>query len=119
MNTEFCINCGHKNLFAATKPKFCAGCGKPFNVTSVAVSSQEEGGESKTNISSFDLKKLRASIKVESEQKKTSLDDLWSNPLSQDEVYLRADPNLPDPSVVLKQNQQDCAPAKQAKNVDE
>ncbi len=29
---EFCVKCGHKNLFESVKPKFCAGCGQPFNV---------------------------------------------------------------------------------------
>jgi len=46
MMHEFCVQCGHKNLFESVKPKFCAGCGQPFNVggaiVSRANSSEEE-----------------------------------------------------------------------------
>ena len=38
MMHEFCVQCGHKNLFESVKPKFCAGCGRPFNVGGAIVS---------------------------------------------------------------------------------
>jgi hypothetical protein len=31
MNVEYCTQCGHKNVYSATPPNFCGGCGTPFN----------------------------------------------------------------------------------------
>ena len=41
MNKEFCIQCGHKNIFEVSKPRFCAGCGNQFNTLAKANSPKE------------------------------------------------------------------------------
>ena len=42
MNSEFCMNCGTKAYFGATKPKFCPDCGEPFNQGGVAHGAEQE-----------------------------------------------------------------------------
>ena len=31
MSVIYCQNCGHKNLFSLTPPRFCGQCGEPFD----------------------------------------------------------------------------------------
>ena len=63
MNKEFSINCGDKNIFEVSKRKYCAGCGSPFNTSSVSKYKQvEEIEEEQYDSPSFDINKLKASI---------------------------------------------------------
>lgn len=49
----YCPSCGFKNLFVATRPKFCSSCGEPFSAGDVlprkkekeAVDIDEEGSD--------------------------------------------------------------------------
>ena len=38
----YCPSCGSKNLFAATRPKFCSSCGEPFSVSDVLPSKKKK-----------------------------------------------------------------------------
>ncbi len=62
MMHEFCVQCGHKNLFESVKPKFCAGCGQQFNVGGATVSranaSEEEGLEESEQMPKLNKQKL-------------------------------------------------------------
>ena len=74
MNKEFCINCGHKNIFEVSKPKYCAGCGSPLSTSSVSKYKQvEEIEEEQYDSPSFDINKLKASIIAENNQSKKTL----------------------------------------------
>ena len=120
MNKEFCINCGHKNLFEVSKPKFCAGCGSPFNTSSASVSRREvEEEEEREGPVSFDLKKLRAGIMAETQASKVSLDDLWKDPAPKDPNSYRAPSNDPSGKEILRKTMQECSKAKAAKEIDE
>ena len=120
MNKEFCINCGHKNVFEVAKPKFCAGCGTPFNTTSAAISKRgviEEDNESPLGY--IDMAKLRASIVAETSKSKRSLDDLWKDPSPRDPNFYRDPSSDPSGNEIIKQTMIDCAPVKAAKEIDE
>lgn len=86
LNQEFCINCGSKNTFEVTRPKFCCGCGQPFNRTS---KQSESSNVSPSNEETDELSKIR-NLKEELKGNATykasyssiSLDELWSNPLN-------------------------------------
>ena len=122
MNKEFCINCGHKNLFEVSKPKFCAGCGVSFNTsmasTSRKVSSQEEESEEEEYQSaSYDIQKLKASIIAESASNKKTLDELWSDPAPRMVGNQREASSDPSGADILKQTMKDCAIVKEAKEI--
>lgn len=122
MNKEFCINCGHKNVFEVSKPKFCAGCGTPFNTSMASAPKQnhtqdeEEEYESKL---SFDLEKLRASIVAETSTSKKTLDDLWKDPAPRDPNLSRLPSNDPSGTEILKQSMKECARVTVAKEINE
>lgn len=42
MNKIFCVNCGHKNIYETSVPKFCAGCGQQVGVISSASTNEKE-----------------------------------------------------------------------------
>jgi ribosomal protein L37E len=121
MNKEFCINCGHKNVFEVTKPKFCAGCGSPFNTSSKstyrAIEVQQEEEEIE-NIS-FDLQKLKASIIAENNNSKRTLDDLWKDPAPRDSNSRRSASSDPSGEEILKKTMTECARVKSATDIDE
>lgn len=120
MNKEFCINCGHKNVFEVSKPKFCAGCGTPFNTSSVASFKREEVEEDSVSpLESLDMEKLRASIIAESSKEKKSLDDLWRSPAPRDPNMHRSPSSDPSGKEIIKQTMNDCAPVKAAKEINE
>ncbi|MDB4314533.1 hypothetical protein N9955_00740 [bacterium] len=119
MNHEFCIKCGFKNLYEVSKPKFCSGCAEPLNSTAIAakVSVDEEPREVAGTI---DIQKLKASIKVQTEDKnKTTLDDLWKDPAPRSGGNFRNPSKDPTGKAILKQTEESCAPAKAPKDVDE
>jgi hypothetical protein len=122
MNKEFCINCGAKNLYEVVKPKFCIGCGSPFNTSVRATSRREEGLELDDDDhapANFNLKKLRASIVAESNKSKQTLDDLWKDPAPKDPNFYRAPSNDPSGTEILKQTMTECSQVKVAKEVGE
>lgn len=126
MNHEFCMECGHKNLFEASKPKFCAGCGRPLNTfiaskaTRSSFNKQEEDEERNENfgIESLDIEKLRKQIGIESFARKVSLDELWSSPAPADN-HRRPAVSSPMGEDLLKSIKNDCAPTRRAKDIDE
>lgn len=119
MNKEFCINCGAKNLYEISKPKFCAGCGSPFNVSSASVSRKKETPQDEEEFVSggFDLEKLRASIVAESSKDKKSLDDLWKNPAPKDPNIYRSPSSDPSGTEILKKTMTECAQVKVAQEI--
>ena len=122
MNKEFCINCGHKNLFEISKPKFCAGCGESFNTSaasSPASSSRrtKEVEEEEYEPASFDIEKLRASIVSESSKHLTSLDDLWKDPAPKDPNSYRSPSSDPSGIEIIKQTMSECSKVKAAKEI--
>ena len=40
MKSEYCSNCGHKNVYSLKPPKFCSNCGK--KMASALISSQSK-----------------------------------------------------------------------------
>lgn len=120
MNHEFCINCGVKNVFEISKPKFCSGCGSPFNTSFSSSSPKRKNDEEEGYIpQSFDLKALRASIVAETNKSKTSLDDLWSDPAPKDPNGIkRSHSSDPSGAELLKKTMLDCAQVKEAKDID-
>lgn len=123
MNHEFCINCGKKSSFEVAKPKFCQFCGVPFN-TSIGVAKsavkqkEEEPEDSDFDISSIDVDALRRQISFEASARKTTLDDLWSAPAPRDPTR-RVATQGPEGRDLLKQIEQQCAPTKYSRDIDE
>lgn len=119
MNKQFCIACGHKNLFEISKPKFCAGCGSPFN-TSLAsvktVAAEEELAEHNESRVSYDLQKLKNTIISESSANKKTLDDLWKDPAPRSNQG--REPSLdPSGNEIIKKTMNECAMVKKAEEI--
>lgn len=101
MRKEYCISCGAANLFEVNRPKFCCGCGKVFNDAAPQTSQAKKRNVGRTKYeeddedeydeyddydnsseqSSFDLNKLKQSISIDLSAQKTSVEDLFANPL--------------------------------------
>lgn len=124
MQHEFCINCGQKNVFEISKPKFCSGCGEPFNTTVASrhIRKQEQEQENDDgdgfDVSSIDIDKLRKQIGIESFARKVSLDDLWSSPTPTDRSR-RPAVSSPQGEALLQAIKKDCAPTQRARDIDE
>lgn len=115
MNHEFCIQCGHKNIYQVTKPKFCAGCGQPFNTTLVSKSSQrevEDDEEPEYVGGKFNIEKLRKTVAAQVEGNKVSLDDLWKDP-QQSSYNPRQASTDPEGNILLKQIMTECKGVKE------
>lgn len=127
MNHEFCMECGHKNLFEVSRPKFCAGCGKGLNSHTSAskikktVSREEDEDTDEDggfDVDSIDINKLRKSISFNVDNSKVSLDQLWSNPAPND-GYRRPDSESASGAELLKSFVKECAPVRSTKEIDE
>ena len=126
MNKIFCVDCGHKNQYELTKPKFCGACGKSVTgtVTSSAnnlnqkaadLEEEEEGGSTLP-----DIEAMRGSVQVELEQgAKMTLANLWETAPETETPLNRSIPNIPDGKDILNQTMSDCAPSRESKNVGE
>jgi len=87
MNTEFCSQCGHKNIFDV-KPKFCSKCGKPFNRPQESKSSttknkrdyDDEDDEDSEEVE-YDVSKIEIKIDGMFERPKTLAEILKEAPL--------------------------------------
>lgn len=118
MNKEFCIHCGHKNVFDVARPKFCAGCGSPFNRTTAPVIKATAPKVTKTVTSyddeeeqesyTIDINRLKDTFACEMNSRKVSLDDLWSNP-APPENFIRNGASGPEGEELLKQIQRECS----------
>jgi hypothetical protein len=123
MNKEFCFECGHKNIFAVNRPKFCAGCGSPFNVVGTSTAKKkaaivlEDEEDDGPQVGEIDISKLRQSISYEKYQNKVTLDDLWSSPAPHDS-HRRPEANAPEGDDLLKQIRQECSSSKQQEIID-
>ena len=117
MNKEFCINCGHKNLFEVSKPKFCAGCGSPFNTSSNQSIASEENENEISELKQFDINKLKSSIVFESRSSIKTLDDLWKDPAPRDNNTFRSPSSDPSGNEIIKRTMSECSPVKQAKEI--
>ena len=125
MNKEFCIQCGHKNMFEVSRPKFCAGCGSPFNTLAKTIPAKkvseaksqsrfdddDNEDEESMSFSQIDLSKLRNSIAYEGQNNKVKLDDLWSNPAPRENIE-RKGFNGPDGQELLNQTERECSTSK-------
>ena len=115
MNYEFCIQCGTKVAFEVSKPKFCSGCGDPFNTSFVSKSSKQdlqEDHEQDYVGGKFDIEKLRKTVAAQVEGNKVSLDDLWKNPQQSSYSPRRASSD-PEGNALLKQVMTECKGAKE------
>jgi len=113
-NQEFCINCGQKNIFEFQKPKFCSGCGKPFNQNSTA----EVVNSSEDSFDDINIDKLRGSIDVELNAGFVKLDDLWRAPLNpKNKEKFDRKPETLRGNELLKQIEKECGPAERGKNL--
>ena len=119
MNKEFCIQCGHKNVFDVARPKFCAGCGSAFNRVNATVSKVTKPIVTKTSTVyededeeqesyNIDINRLKDTFACEMNSRKVSLDDLWSNP-APPEDFVRNSASGPDGEELLKQIQRECS----------
>ncbi len=123
MNKEFCIQCGHKNMFEVSRPKFCAGCGSPFNTSAKAAPAKkiseaklrnhfdDEEEQDYVPFNQIDLSKLRNSIAYEGVNNKVKLDDLWSNPAPRED-FERKGFNGPEGQELLNQTERECSTSK-------
>ena len=120
MNKEFCIQCGHKNIFEVSKPRFCAGCGNQFNTLAKANSPKEisqaknfsdEEDDGGFMFSEIDFAKLKNTIAYEGVNNKVKLDDLWSNPAPRENIERRAF-NGPEGQELLNQTEKECSTSK-------
>jgi hypothetical protein len=122
MNKTFCVSCGSKNLYEATKPKFCAHCGEPVDgavVASSKVDSVEEESDAPVNIGSIDLDKLRRGISAEANTTPTKIEELLGTADPNEKKYSRKGSSLPEGKDIFNQNVADVAPASRFKDIDE
>lgn len=120
MNHEFCIQCGTKVAFEVSKPKFCSGCGNPFNTSLVSKSSQQNTNEHEEEEyvgGKYDIEKLRKTIGTQVQVNKVSLDDLWKDP-QQSSYNPRQASQDPEGNAILKQVMMECKGAKEPIEVD-
>lgn len=111
--------CGHKNVFEVSKPKFCAGCGSPFNSSIASEPDSHTDLEDVYTGTSFDIKKLRASIISESKgNNKSTLDQIWSDPAPRSEGSSRSASNDPSGKEIIHQTMSECSSSKQPKDID-
>lgn len=117
MNKIFCSSCGYKNVYEATKPKFCAECGTKIglvveqsNKSGIQVESSYDHGKG----SFYDLRAMRNDIDVSVDSQKVTLTDVWKSatPSDVNNKFTRRKPNLPSGEDIIKQNLADCAPSK-------
>jgi hypothetical protein len=119
-NKEYCIHCGHKNIFESSRPKFCAGCGLSFNLAGSSNSSASDSEEEDSTPLKINLHALRKSIQVETPQApKVTLDNLWSDPAPRSEGNFREGDDSPVGQALLKQVLNECMSSKEPKSVDE
>ncbi len=126
MNKEFCMSCGHKNLFEINRPKFCAGCGSPLNTSLASItksnspskqSSDDEDSLEEFDLESIDINAMRNGIQFEGLGRKVSLDDLWRSPAPSDGTR-RPPAKGPEGKELLKVVQTECGPSK-SRDIDE
>lgn len=113
MASIFCPDCGAKATFTLNKPKFCESCGARFGTVSTAkVATHQEEVEEVDDIPA--LSKLEYSIEVESS--KTTLGDLFHNPLNPEEIDSKTNPtkgrrkSKADREKIVAQSMAECAP---------
>lgn len=109
MKHEFCMNCGAKNVYEVNKPKFCSGCGQPFNqrVAARTVESEPEP------IQGFDLNKLRQAIRVETfNQGPVTVGALLENPCAPTKKEVRPSFEQEDGKDLLEKIKKECASSK-------
>ena len=119
MNKIFCVSCGFKILYEINKPKFCSSCGT--NISSLNASTKTEAPE-ESNPVQVDINKLKGSVAVDYQSKKTSLKDLWGSVSSDEaraerEKFSRAAHKGPDGQELLDQTIKDCASSRR-KDID-
>ena len=97
MAHQYCIRCGAKNIYESTKPKFCSGCGDPFNTTvskSTVIDEDfdetEESYDDKLHINTSSLRR-GWKAQVDNVQRDT-IRDLFSNPAPPSEKRTRPRP---------------------------
>jgi hypothetical protein len=112
MASIFCPDCGAKATFTLSKPKFCESCGTRFGtVSSTATAAHQEEVEEVDDIPA--LSKLEYSIEVESS--KTTLGDLFHNPLNPAEIDSNTTPSKgrrkskADREKIVAQSMAECA----------
>ena len=108
MASIFCPDCGAKATYTLDKPKFCQSCGEKFKetVTNASVESTEETSEQAVVLGKLDYS-------IEMESSKTTLGDLFNNPLNPTDITPR-DTVAPSKPITkeefLAQSMAECAP---------
>lgn len=116
MNKIFCVSCGAKNVYEATKPKFCASCG--CAVAGVSVASSDVSEVEETELANIDLNKLKRSVGVDYVNSYTKIEDVLGKGGDTSPMQRRAS-SLPDGQQIIKQNMLDCAKASRSNDIDE
>lgn len=121
MNSEYCMQCGHKAEFRLSKPLFCPSCGSPFNRSSASVSKKIEVDEDDDNDFSgeFDTKKLSKAWVAEKDNfRRPTFEDLINAPCQRSERIPRPESDAGLSGMdLLKQIRQECARSKSTKEV--
>ena len=119
MNKIFCVSCGHKNIYEATKPKFCSKCGQPVDGVGIAqANSQTIESEESIDVTNINLDKLRQSIVIEKKQP-LKIEEVMGTAEGNERPIKRRPSNLPDGKDIFLANQKDVAPSKGFKDIDE
>lgn len=122
MNHQFCIQCGAKNLYQSSVPKFCCGCGKPFNRiqdNKETLASQEEEVEVVEKQLIIDKSKLAQDWVADMgySQNQMTIGDLINSPAERSEARVsRPRPKSLGENIV-KQTMLECSPVKQSKEL--
>lgn len=118
---QFCVQCGAKNIYESTQPKFCCGCGSPFNRSVASVSKNE-------NVDSEDDFEEPTSFNKESLAKDWSIQGNYNdNKLTVGAYALNPSPTVYSPRSspfssmseedVLRQTIQECSKVSSSKDV--
>lgn len=121
---EFCVHCGSKNLYESSKPKFCCGCGNPFNKS---ISSRAEVEEDEFEEDSIQVIPSKASLAkdwfIEDnpwEHKRQTIGDFVRNPSKPEGYGPRDAPksiaNLKGDDLV-RYSQQECAKVTKSREI--
>lgn len=118
---QFCVHCGEKNIYETAPPKFCCGCGNPFNkgISSVkpAVVEQEEDGE--VDSKGFNLDKLKKDWhgNTTDAHRETIGGIISTNPNSPRGGSRPMPKSIREADNVVRLTENECAPVKESKEL--
>lgn len=123
MNSEYCMQCGHKAEFKVSKPSFCPSCGAPFNRaggTSISKRVEtDDDDDDDDHAGEFDTEKLSEGwVAVKDDFRRPTFEDLINSPAKRSDRTSRpeSDAGLSGQEL-LKQIRQECSRTKSSKEV--